>query len=47
MHALKDEVAQLARENEKVKNYIAYSTPTEQDREVGNYDKEGFVDLDG
>ena len=28
------------------KSYVAYSAPTENDREAGNYDKEGFVDLE-
>ncbi|WP_428908578.1 NO-inducible flavohemoprotein [Niallia sp. Krafla_26] len=46
VHALKDEVSQLARENQNVTSYIAYSAPTERDREVGEYDKEGFVDLE-
>ena len=27
------------------KSYVAYSAPTESDRIAGNYDKEGFVDL--
>ena len=45
VHALKDEVAQIAKEHDNVKNYVAYSAPTESDRIAGNYDKEGFVDL--
>lgn len=45
VHALKDHVAQLANEYSTVKSFIAYSEPTEQDREAKNFDKEGFVDL--
>ena len=32
VHALKDEVAQIAKEHDNVKNYVAYSAPTESDR---------------
>jgi nitric oxide dioxygenase len=46
VHALKDGVAQIANGHDNVKSYVAYSAPTESDREVGNYDKEGFVDLE-
>jgi nitric oxide dioxygenase len=46
VHAMKDDVAQLAREHSNVKSFIAYSQPTEQDRAAKNFDKEGFVDLD-
>ena len=46
VHALKDHVAQLASEYSKVKSFVAYSEPTEQDREAKNFDKEGFVDLE-
>lgn len=46
VHALKEEVAQLALDNEKAHSFIVYSNPTEQDREEMNYDKEGFIDLE-
>ncbi|WP_338473075.1 NO-inducible flavohemoprotein [Niallia sp. XMNu-256] len=46
VHALKDEVAELASQNENVKSYVAYSSPTESDREAGHYDKDGFIDLE-
>lgn len=46
VHALKDDVARLAEQHENVKSYIAYSEPTEQDREAKNFDKEGFIDLE-
>jgi nitric oxide dioxygenase len=46
VHAMKDDVAQLAREHSNVKSFVAYSQPTEQDRVAKNFDKEGFIDLD-
>ena len=46
VHAMKDDVAQLAREHSNVRSFVAYSQPTEQDRAAKNFDKEGFVDLD-
>lgn len=46
VHALKEHVAQLASECPTVKSFVAYSEPTEQDREAKNFDKEGFVDLE-
>ena len=46
VHALKDEVSQLARDHKNVSNYVAYSSPTVEDRQAKNYDKEGFVDLE-
>lgn len=45
VHALAEHVDKVARENENVTRYVAYSHPTEQDKEVRNYDKEGFIDL--
>ncbi|MEI4800714.1 NO-inducible flavohemoprotein [Bacillus sp. NPDC077411] len=45
VHAMKDYVANIAQEHEQVKAYTCYSAPTEQDKKVKNYDKEGFVDL--
>lgn len=46
VHALREEVAEIASKNENVKSFVAYSEPTAQDREAKNYDKEGFIDLD-
>ncbi|MCQ6274191.1 NO-inducible flavohemoprotein [Bacillus sp. V3B] len=46
VHALKEHVAQVASANSRVKSFVAYSEPTEQDREAKNFDKEGFVDLE-
>ncbi|MGG0238951.1 NO-inducible flavohemoprotein [Bacillus rhizoplanae] len=45
VHAMKDYVANVAKEHEKVEVYTCYSAPTEHDKKVKNYDKEGFIDL--
>ncbi|SEM72660.1 nitric oxide dioxygenase [Mesobacillus persicus] len=45
VHALKEEIAQLATDNKNVNNFVAYSEPTSEDRAAKNYDKEGFIDL--
>ena len=45
LHALRGEVEQVAKDHAGVKNYVAYSEPTVDDREAKNYDKEGFIDL--
>lgn len=45
VHALREEVAELASKNENVKSFVAYSEPNAEDRESKNYDKEGFIDL--
>ncbi|MEH6891736.1 NO-inducible flavohemoprotein [Bacillus sp. JJ864] len=45
VHAMKDYVVNIAQEHEQVKAYTCYSAPTEQDKNVKNYDREGFVDL--
>ena len=45
VHAFRDQVAQLANENAKVKSYVAYSEPTEEDIAANLFDKKGFIDL--
>ncbi|WLR51443.1 NO-inducible flavohemoprotein [Bacillus tianshenii] len=44
MHALKDEVAELASKNENVHSYVCYEQPTEADKEACTFQKEGYVD---
>lgn len=44
-HAMKEQVTQLARRHENVRSYVLYSEPTEEDRKLGGFDKEGHVDL--
>lgn len=46
VHAMKDHVEKVANENAKVKSFVAYSEPSEQDMEAKNFDKEGYVDLE-
>jgi len=46
VHALKQEVQQLAGEHSNIRSYLAYSSPTEKDREEKAFDKEGFMDLE-
>jgi nitric oxide dioxygenase len=46
VHALKEEVAELANQSSTVTSFVAYSEPTEQDRVEKNYDKEGFITLE-
>ncbi|WP_369900423.1 NO-inducible flavohemoprotein [Bacillus manliponensis] len=45
VHAMKEEVKQLTEKHEEVKMYTCYSKPTERDRKIQNYNKEGFIDL--
>jgi nitric oxide dioxygenase len=45
VHAFKEEVAQLANENSRVKSYVAYSEPTAEDLAKESFDKQGFIDL--
>ncbi|MEN1935466.1 NO-inducible flavohemoprotein [Paenibacillus sp. 102] len=46
VHAMKEHVQQIEKDYEQVEAYTCYSSPTEQDLQVKNFDKEGFVDLD-
>lgn len=45
VHAMSEEVLQLAEEHHTVKVYTCYSEPTEKDKEMKSYDKEGYIDL--
>lgn len=44
VHAFKDHLEKLSSQYSKVKSYVVYSDPTDNDRNVQNYDKEGFID---
>ncbi|HEK9102271.1 NO-inducible flavohemoprotein [Bacillus pfraonensis] len=46
VHAMKEHVQQIEKDYEQVEVYTCYSSPTEQDLQAKNFDKEGFVDLD-
>lgn len=43
-HAMKEHVETVEKEYEQVKAYTCYSSPTEQDVEMKNFDKEGFIE---
>lgn len=45
VHAMKEHVQKAAKEYEHVQAYTCYSAPTEADKQAGNFDKEGLVDL--
>lgn len=45
-HALRQEVERICSEHPHVSAYWCYSQPTEQDREAGAFDKEGYIDLE-
>lgn len=44
VHALREEVENLASEHSNLSAYWCYSEPTEQDRQSGAFHKEGFID---
>ncbi|KFN03638.1 NO-inducible flavohemoprotein [Bacillus clarus] len=44
VHAMKEHVETVEKQNEQVKAYTCYSSPTEQDVVTKNFDKEGFVE---
>ncbi|MBO1578350.1 NO-inducible flavohemoprotein [Bacillus sp. XF8] len=46
VHAMKEHVQQVESDYEQVEAYTCYSSPTEQDLQMKNFDKEGFIDLD-
>lgn len=45
VQAMKEDIANIAKEHEQVEAYTCYSAPTEKDKKEKNYDKEGFIDL--
>lgn len=44
-HAFKEDVANLAVNNNQVDSFVCYETPTKEDKREKKFDKEGFVDL--
>lgn len=44
VHAMKEHVAELAAQNPNIRSFVCYTTPTEEDRSAGNFDKEGYID---
>ncbi|WP_126425265.1 NO-inducible flavohemoprotein [Brevibacillus marinus] len=45
VHAMRNEVAELAQNHLQLKTYFCYSSPTEEDKAAANYDKAGHLDL--
>jgi nitric oxide dioxygenase len=45
-HALKQEVEQITEQRQNIKNFTCYDSPTTEDRQENNFDKEGYVTLD-
>ncbi|MBY0120783.1 NO-inducible flavohemoprotein [Bacillus sp. S/N-304-OC-R1] len=43
VHAFADEVKQVTKNNPLVKSYYCYAQPTELDKEMGAFDKEGYI----
>jgi len=46
IHAFKTHVNDLAAEHQNVKSFVIYEKPTDEDREMKNFDKEGFFTLE-
>ncbi|WP_326492664.1 NO-inducible flavohemoprotein [Alicyclobacillus dauci] len=46
MHAMKEHVRDLADRYENVRSFVCYSSPTDEDRASGNYDKQGHLNLE-
>lgn len=45
-HALHNEISELAAQSDKMKYYVVYEKPSEQDRLEQHYDKEGYIDAE-
>ncbi|WP_145523989.1 NO-inducible flavohemoprotein [Virgibacillus sp. SK37] len=46
VHAFREHLSKLAKNNHHVHSYVVYDSPTEEDKQEKRYDKEGHVDLD-
>jgi nitric oxide dioxygenase len=46
VHAMKDHVKQVDKDNANVKSFVIYQSPTAEDKAAHNYDKEGFITLE-
>lgn len=46
VHAMKEHVSRLAAAHPNVESFVCYDSPTEQDREEQNFDREGHVNLE-
>ncbi|MEH7335323.1 NO-inducible flavohemoprotein [Neobacillus drentensis] len=46
LHAFKTHVNDMAAEHKNLKSFVIYEKPTEEDKEMRNFDKEGFFNLE-
>jgi len=46
LHAFKDYVHKVAEQNNQVKSYVVYQSPTDDDRAAKNFDHGGYITLD-
>lgn len=46
VHAFKSHVKDLAAEHQNVKSFVIYEKPSEEDRKINNFNKEGFITLE-
>lgn len=44
-HAMKEHIEQMVADRPNVSSFVCYESPSEADRIIQNYDKEGYVDL--
>ncbi|SDX24433.1 nitric oxide dioxygenase [Marininema mesophilum] len=45
-HPFKDDVKKLENNHKNLKSFVCYDSPTTEDKQEGNFDKEGYIDLD-
>ncbi|GGE55494.1 flavohemoprotein [Pullulanibacillus camelliae] len=45
-HTFRHAIGQIALKNERIKTFVCYEKPTDEDREKQAFDKEGHIDLD-
>ncbi len=44
VHAMSNHVAQMTKKYRQVHSYVAYSSPTDEDKQKKSFDKEGYID---
>ncbi|MDF0726848.1 NO-inducible flavohemoprotein [Cytobacillus sp. S13-E01] len=45
-HAMREYIHGLAKENQNIHSHVCYQSPTDDDRKLDLFDKEGYVDID-
>ncbi|MBH8602894.1 MULTISPECIES: NO-inducible flavohemoprotein [unclassified Thermoactinomyces] len=46
VHAMKDHLRNLAEQHDNIRYFVCYEQPSDEDRRLKNFDKEGYLDLD-